>query len=61
IIIGKLFRVRKPLLDSGGKLILVAANPSVLHVFDACQLDHLLNIFSSVEEALSETNDKSTE
>ncbi|MDA1141018.1 MAG: STAS domain-containing protein [Planctomycetota bacterium] len=61
IVIGKLFRARKLLMDSGGALILVAANPSVLHVFHACQLDHLLNIFSSVEEALSETNDKSTE
>jgi len=61
IIIGKIFRVRKLLLDSGGALILVAVNPSVLHVFIACHLDQLLKIFPSVELALSETNDKGTE
>ncbi|MDP6359689.1 MAG: STAS domain-containing protein [Planctomycetota bacterium] len=61
IIIGKIFRVRKLLLDSGGALILVAANPSVLHVFNACHLDHLLKIFSSAEQALSETSDEDTE
>jgi anti-anti-sigma factor len=61
IIIGKIFVVRKLLLDSGGALILVAANPSVLHVFNACHLDHLLKIFDSVEQALAETNGEDAE
>ena len=55
IVIGKLFRVRKLLVESGGELVLVASNPSVLHVFKACHLDHILEIHSTVEQAVAES------
>jgi anti-anti-sigma factor len=53
IVIGKIFRARKLILESGGELHIVATNPAVLHVFDACQLDNIIGVFPSLEAALS--------
>ena len=34
--------------------MIVAKNPAVLHVFDACRLAHITKIFPTLNEALEE-------
>jgi len=53
IVIGKIFRARKLIMEKGGELAIVATNPSVLHVFGACQLDNLIGVYTSLEEVPS--------
>lgn len=54
IVIGRIFSARKQILDSGGAFMIVAKNPAVLHVFDACRLAHITKIFPTLNEALEE-------
>ena len=53
VVIGRIFQTRDLVLKAGGELRVAAAMPSVLHVFQVCRLDHIVGIFTSVDEALS--------
>jgi len=52
VVIGKLFRARKLLLDSGGELVIVAPDLAVRSKLGACDLDRILRMYKSLEEAL---------
>ena len=53
VMIGRLFRARKQLLDSEGELKIVAPHPAVRSRLEACDLDRILGVFESLEEALA--------
>jgi len=55
IVIGKIFKARKSVLDSGGILSLVVTSQGVLDVFKICQLDRILPIHESLDDALEDT------
>ena len=55
IVIGKIFKARKNVLDSGGILSLVVTSQGVLDVFKICQLDRILPIHESLDDALEDT------
>jgi len=52
VVIGKLFRARKLLLDSDGELVIVAPDLAVRAKLGACDLDRILRMYKSLEEAL---------
>jgi anti-anti-sigma factor len=51
VAIGKLFKARKILLESGGELRLVTASKPVLDVFRICRIDRLVKVSTSLEAA----------
>ena len=55
IVIGKIFKARKRVLDSGGILSLVVTSQGVLDVFKICQLDRILPIRESLDDPLEDT------
>ncbi|MDA0837064.1 MAG: STAS domain-containing protein [Planctomycetota bacterium] len=54
IVIGRIFRARKALIDSGGELRIVASNPNLLSVLNVCRLDKIVDIRATLDEALAE-------
>jgi anti-sigma B factor antagonist len=52
VVIGKIFKIRKAIQEAGGHLKVVASDTSVLQVFRACQLDRIMEIHSTLEEAI---------
>jgi anti-anti-sigma factor len=54
IVIGRIFRARKALVESGGELRIVASNPNLLTVLNVCRLDKIVGICATLEEALAE-------
>jgi anti-anti-sigma factor len=53
VIVGKIFRIRRRVLDAGGVFRLVAHEPAVLQVLRICEIDRLVDIHLTLEEALS--------
>ncbi|MDP6111138.1 MAG: STAS domain-containing protein [Planctomycetota bacterium] len=53
VAIGKLFKARKILLDSGGELRLVSASKPVLDVFRICRIDRLVKVCTSLDAAMA--------
>ncbi|MDA0839030.1 MAG: STAS domain-containing protein [Planctomycetota bacterium] len=53
VAIGKLFKARKILLESGGELRLVSATKPVLDVFRICRIDRLVKVSTSPDAALA--------
>ena len=53
VAIGKLFKARRILIESGGELRLVSASKPVLDVFRICRIDRLVKVSTSLEAALA--------
>lgn len=53
VVVGKIFRIRRRLLDAGGAFLLVAHEPTVLQVLKICEIDRIVNIHQTLESALS--------
>jgi len=53
VVIGKLFRARKVLLDSGGRLAIVASHPEVRAKLVACDINRILGLYESLDDALA--------
>jgi anti-anti-sigma factor len=53
VVVGKIFRIRRRVLDAGGTFLLVASAPAVLQVLRICEIDRLVDIHHTLDEALS--------